>query len=143
MQQLVAALLHDLMHVRGVREGPQGGCRGRSLIEGTWKVDAERRAELHSADRNSRVTKTRQRCCGVLELDGEMAAIEAERNVIAEKLARRINRFTQRRGKSRGTVHEHSLLEERDGLVGVLQRAIRLGFDVEVDVRSVFPPDAY
>ena len=85
MQRAVAAL-DDLVQIRCIRKRPQcSGDRVRSFAC-PGKHRAKRRAELHATDANPRALETLQRDAGILELDGEVTAVEAQADVLPKML---------------------------------------------------------
>ena len=139
-----AALRFDhLMEVGRVGERAQPARDRRRVLFVIRKIDVQGRAQLHASDSNTCSLQPLQRRRRVLVLDREVAAVEAEPDVLLQVSSRLVWTDTKRRGEHRGSDGEQPLLEERDRLIGILEDAIGLGLDVEVDERAVFAPDAH
>ena len=107
------------------------------------KVHVQRRAQLHSSDLDSCGPQPLERRCRILVLDGEVAAVEAEPDVILEVAPRLVRIDAERRREHQGANREQPLLEEHDRLLGVLEDAVGLGLDVEMDEGSMLAPDSH
>ena len=70
-------------------------------------------------------------------LDREMAAVEADLDMFEKPLAGLVFSDPQRGSEERRAGRQQSLREERQRFVGVFQRAIGFGLDVEVDRSSI------
>jgi hypothetical protein len=70
---------------------------------------------------------------GSLVLDGEVAAVEADLDVFEQRRPCRRLAEAQFIGHDRGAQRQQPPIEEGDGFVRGLDRAVRLGLDVEMD----------
>ena len=96
--------------------------------------DVEGGAELHSPDLDPRAAASRSSAAaGVFELDREVAAVEADLHVLEKRALRRSTRRPRMCGEQRSAERQQPPFEEVERFAGVLDRAIGLRLDVEVD----------
>ena len=107
------------------------------------KVDLERRAQLHASDTDTGALQLAQCRGGILVLDGEVAAVETELHVLLQLALSLIGIDAERRRQHPGSRVEQPVAKERHRLRRVLENAIRLRLDVEMDDLAVLAPDFY
>ena len=128
----------DRSRRRTVRSRSSIAARAASASAG--RVTVECRAELHAADPDAGRVRTDRAPRRVLELDREVAAVEADADVLEQESPRRGFADSERRARAAAPPdRQQPPLEELDGFVRVLDRAVRLGLDVEMDHRAGGP----
>jgi hypothetical protein len=98
---------------------------------------------LYAADLNAGPVQTVQRFGGVLVLDGEVAAVEADAHVIVQVLAGRLHTASHRCRKDRSARGEQPLLEKGDQLTARFNQAVGLRLDVEMNEFPRLPPQLH
>jgi hypothetical protein len=141
--ELRRAAFDDLMKIGRVGERAQP-CHDPGGGHGIGRHgQVESGAELNAANLDASGTESIERLAGTFELHREVAAVEAHPDVLQQRLARLAFRDAQVAGQKRRAGREQPPLEELQGLVGVLDGAVRLGLDVEVDDPAALLAHAY
>ena len=139
----VGLLFDDLVQVCRISEWTQLGGDATLPDERRSESAHARRAQLHAPDLDARGPQPLERRRGILVLDGEVTAVEADPDVVLKMAPRIVGADPKLCGEDQRADREQPLLEERDRLVRVLENAVRLWLDVEVDEGAVLAPDAH
>ena len=119
---------------RATTLGGGAGIRGHGHVE--------RRTELNAADLDPGGAEAIERLRRAFELHREVAAVEAHPDVLEQRVAGVVcTRRTEGAREQRRADRQQAPLEEVERFVGVLDGAVGLGLDIEVNDRAVLLPD--
>src|SRR4029078_5446527 len=135
-----AAPFDDLVQVSRIGKAAKAFHDPGALGLVAWKHDFDGRAELHAADLDLRRSHPLEGGDRLLVFDGEMAAVNADSDMLAKVFPGGLDRAPQRCRQQRTSILHECAVEEAEELVARFDQAIRFRLDVEMNQCAALLP---